>query len=1517
MKLYSVLDIDTSGFEAGLRAADTSLRVFERSVGTSSAVVKDFATLVGGIGITRLAADALMAGDEMISLQRKLSVVANSLRELAKEQGKTTEGMADGAKVYEDLRKMAISTSTSMKTLEHAWVQMTPVAAALGVEVETVNNMIKGTIGAASLMGTSNQELERAFVALRQILGKNQLQMEELRGQLGEALPTAMLIFAEGLTTIKRRSGEIGQTAKITTVELNQMIQSAQIGGKLAAEAWDEGTKKYQKFADAQSLVMSGQMRVMKTVFETQSGAFFANSGINTAIGTALQMSNKAIDTWLKDQVSNAEAKGKQFVNGLLNFGGGVAKHLDQTADFHSEVATIIGSLANLAVQGSNAFWSVIPPEVREVGLLGLLMYGGKSITTFIGTMSVRMVALAGAVGIGILKSILPDDFFTQIGLRFVEGLKAVKSFIQQAKDELDLIMGPRPGTDAWYTQRSDKKAAALNQEGSGNVGVEYEQNHKNEPKHERKNAYDNMNFLEKGWSKFMHAGTELTMKYEEGKAEYINAYVEQYQKFGENGRILGQIVGETANLFDTVLSETTSVFGLLGDGVKLFEPSVTTEARKFEKAYTAWRIDFQSKVAGAEQVLKEMMGEGGIITDATPTSKLRMNKQERLNAIGGITSAMAQAQADMPENAPAAKIAKIQSDIDKMNLSIKRQDGVSLQDGYAELFGGNKNAYSQYITSQQARKIGTLDDIKGLDTVEATEKLAAALHAASSKLAADIEADVGIRDEDKAMLMDKIGGALRNLADKTGAAIHQAAENEFKRRFGDTIIAEKKSGQVLSSQGDAASVMFKRELANSNPALAENLKQKADLEKGQVESKLLRPEAALHTMSQAEVEKIARANQTEQFNARVMQDEFGLANYGREKVHSQGMSNTQNNMELGMLVGNVGGYRDLVGEGRERQLELSIENSKLELELYEKASYRSALLDQEMTKLRQEEKTLGLQLEVYQMDGHREQVLANEIKKLELETEKLKLETGLYSSAEYQKAMDSSEHSKAKNKAVKTDDEIRRLGTDEKKSDDRVQAVKDIQRATAMTNNETAMMLTREYQLADLERNRADLGKQIADLNNQSLRYQDAGIVARMNERDISTLVNSNAEKLRQIEMETNNERWKAVKHEEALLGLEAERVSLQRQYRDLQDPKYRDKSNENKALQGDVQMMELLNEYSMSFGQYMRTGAANAVRTFTSTLSTGLTQVITGQKKMKDLFKEMTQMIVGGLIKAVVEFGVRMLVATALSALFGQQTQQNSETTVAATGVAAAASLVSIAVTTAAGMVAANMLATAWFPAALFASIATFGGAAVTGTAALIACMGIAKMASMGLGALGGAIGGGAGGDAGGGVAGGGDFATGGDVMMAHDGGMFGGENNATIRDRYSFDRPLRSDEGFALLQHGEMVVPRAQVASTVAMMKMGGIPLPHGVYHNGGLFGMDENYTFRSSDVGTGADHLTDGTVSAMGKGGVQVVNYFDFVEVERHLMRNPNAVLNIMVQDKRNNGVTTKLYKSARR
>ena len=92
---------------------------------------------------------------------------------------------------------------------------------------------LQSLTNAVAAFGGSSEDLQKASVAIFQMAGKNAINMEELRQQLGERVPTAMKIMAR----------ELG----ITVEQLNKFTETAVLTGKNATTALQALFRGFEK----------------------------------------------------------------------------------------------------------------------------------------------------------------------------------------------------------------------------------------------------------------------------------------------------------------------------------------------------------------------------------------------------------------------------------------------------------------------------------------------------------------------------------------------------------------------------------------------------------------------------------------------------------------------------------------------------------------------------------------------------------------------------------------------------------------------------------------------------------------------------------------------------------------------------------------------------------------------------------------------------------------------------------------------------------------------------------------------------------------------------------------------------------------------------------------------------------------------------------------------------------------------------------------------------------------------
>nr|WP_315299922.1 phage tail protein [Raoultella terrigena] len=129
-------------------------------------------------------------------------------------------------------------------------------------------------------------------------------------------------------------------------------------------------------------------------------------------------------------------------------------------------------------------------------------------------------------------------------------------------------------------------------------------------------------------------------------------------------------------------------------------------------------------------------------------------------------------------------------------------------------------------------------------------------------------------------------------------------------------------------------------------------------------------------------------------------------------------------------------------------------------------------------------------------------------------------------------------------------------------------------------------------------------------------------------------------------------------------------------------------------------------------------------AVDSFGSSAGSALSSVITDTQSASDAARGLANTVVGSVIQSFVDMGIQQ----AKSAIMGATVQN------AAIATTTAAQVGSLATTTAASTASAGTTLAAWLPAALVASVGSFGAAAIIGGAALVGAFALSKALSSG---------------------------------------------------------------------------------------------------------------------------------------------------------------------------------------
>lgn len=208
---------------------------------------------------------------------------------------KLMEGLSkettDAARKTEALRnkdfvfKIAQNAPFEIKAITDAFVKMKSVG------IDPTQGKLQILIDSIAKFGGSSEHIHRASIAIQQMVGKGVISMEELRQQLGEAIPDAIQSMAIG--------------TGMSMAELVKKISLGQVESVTALERMFEVMKiKNQGAAEGMMNTWVGQMERLKTVF-----TLFANSIGQTGFMSEITNQLKDMNDWFKTQDAAEFAK--------------------------------------------------------------------------------------------------------------------------------------------------------------------------------------------------------------------------------------------------------------------------------------------------------------------------------------------------------------------------------------------------------------------------------------------------------------------------------------------------------------------------------------------------------------------------------------------------------------------------------------------------------------------------------------------------------------------------------------------------------------------------------------------------------------------------------------------------------------------------------------------------------------------------------------------------------------------------------------------------------------------------------------------------------------------------------------------------------------------------------------------------------------------------------------------------------------------------------------------------------
>lgn len=168
------------------------------------------------------------------------------------------------------LKTAAYNLGLDIAPLGSNYAKLLEAVKGTNLEGADTDRLFLGIASAAARLGLDGGAAERALKAVEQIASKGKVSLEEVRGQLGDAIPGAVPIFA--------------QAAGVTVAEFYKLVEQGKITSGVLKGVADILVEKYGDGTDKVNSLQASFGRLSTSITDVSTA--IGEAGINTAIKT-------------------------------------------------------------------------------------------------------------------------------------------------------------------------------------------------------------------------------------------------------------------------------------------------------------------------------------------------------------------------------------------------------------------------------------------------------------------------------------------------------------------------------------------------------------------------------------------------------------------------------------------------------------------------------------------------------------------------------------------------------------------------------------------------------------------------------------------------------------------------------------------------------------------------------------------------------------------------------------------------------------------------------------------------------------------------------------------------------------------------------------------------------------------------------------------------------------------------------------------------------------------------------
>jgi len=274
-------------------SANNAVRQFNYNVGNyPRQAISGIRNLVGAFGIVGGVSLFATIAQDIFKTTKELQSLDNALKQVSGTQETFRANQ-------EFLRKTSEAFGLDINGLTKQFTQFY-VSAKDKISGKEIEDIFTSVAKAGSVMGLSVENQDRAFLALNQMMSKGVVSAEELRGQLGEALPGAFGIMAKALNVNEQQLGKLMKDGKLLASEVLPKFAEA-----LEKVYGIETIERVETLSASQNRLSNSWTELVRSLNDSESGGiskFFKvlTDGLSSILGL-LARANKGIADFKKE----------------------------------------------------------------------------------------------------------------------------------------------------------------------------------------------------------------------------------------------------------------------------------------------------------------------------------------------------------------------------------------------------------------------------------------------------------------------------------------------------------------------------------------------------------------------------------------------------------------------------------------------------------------------------------------------------------------------------------------------------------------------------------------------------------------------------------------------------------------------------------------------------------------------------------------------------------------------------------------------------------------------------------------------------------------------------------------------------------------------------------------------------------------------------------------------------------------------------------------------------------------